>query len=232
MLIHTRAKRQARFPWMCSAIAAACVGVALWKATLLEPARATLTNQWGTVPSVLFGADLTPGVDYQTWLTLLTASFVHADWLHLVGNLAYLLLFGIAVERALGWWRFGLLYFLCGALANLVAAWQLGQTSTAPLIGASGAVSAVIGAYLTLFPSAAMVILLPLGLFIQFVRVSVWLVIGSWFTLQLLYTWFGPAFGMVAWWAHVVGFLSGLILAVAAGLGSGERRIRQVTGYR
>lgn len=226
MLIQTQSRRHTRFPWACCAIAAACLGVTLWQATLNDPAQLALLKRWGTVPSLLFGADFAQGMDYQTLLTLLTALFMHADWPHLLGNLAYLLLFGIAVERALGAWRFVLLYLVCGALANLIAAWQLGQASLTPVIGASGAVSAVIGAYLTLFPRASMVILLPLGLFIQFVRVSVLVVIGSWFTLQLLYTWIGPAFGMIAWWAHVAGFLSGLLLVLPAGPGSGERHLR------
>lgn len=211
-------------PWVTAVLALACVAAALWQATLGPDAHDELLRRWGAVPAALFGGE--GWTDLKRSGTLVTALFVHADLAHLLGNLAYLLLFGFAVERALGPWRFLLLYLACGALANLAAAWQLGGAAAAPLIGSSGAVSAVIGAYLTLFPRARMGMLLPLGLFIQFVHVPVLLVIGSWVTLQLLYTWMGPAFGAVAWWAHVAGFLAGLLVTLPAGPGTGDRRLR------
>lgn len=224
MLIRTDARPRHKFPWMTVVLTLTCVGAALWQLTLGPGAQDELLRRWGAVPATLFGG--TRWADLQRSITLVTALFVHADLAHLLGNLAYLMLFGLSVERALGPWRFLFLYLLCGALANLAAAWQLGGAAVTPLIGSSGAVSAVIGAYLTLFPRARMGILLPLGLFIQFAQVPVLLVIGSWVTLQLLYTWIGPAFGAVAWWAHVAGFLAGLLVTLPAGPGTGDRRLR------
>ncbi|MFU8830995.1 MAG: rhomboid family intramembrane serine protease [Wenzhouxiangella sp.] len=154
----------------------------------------------------------------STWLDpvllgIVTALFVHVDWLHLVGNLAYLWVFGITVERAVGHLRLALLFLVLGALANLSVAWQMPDTS-AQVIGASGGVSAIIGVYLGLFPGRRMGLWIPLGLYLQFARVPALLVIGSWFTLQLLYSVFGPISGTVAWWSHIAGFLLGLFAAV------------------
>lgn len=225
MLIESTQSKRSRFPWVCTLISTSCLAVMLWQLGLDEAARQSVVKTWGTVPSILLGTE--QSMNTNALLTLVTSLFIHANLAHLFGNLAYLLLFGIAVERALGSVRFTLLYLICGALASLIAAWQLGHASQTPVIGASGAVSAIIGAYLTLFPRASMVILLPLGLFIQFVKVSVLVVIGSWFTLQVLYTWIGPAFGMVAWWAHLAGFLSGLLLTLPAGPGTGDMRLKR-----
>lgn len=225
MLIQTTRRRVPAFPLFTLVIVAACLLVAGWQTQLTSEQELALSQRWGAVPSVLLGDG--PGMaDFSRLVRLVTALFVHADWAHLTGNLAFLLLFGIAVERALGRARFLLLYLACGSLANLAAAWQLGQAAVAPLIGSSGAVSAVIGAYLVLFPRARMGVLLPLGLFVHFLRVPVLLVIGSWVALQLLYTWMGPAIGPVAWWAHVAGFACGMLATLPAGPGSGNQRLR------
>jgi membrane associated rhomboid family serine protease len=89
----------------------------------------------------------------------------------------------------------------------------MGPTQT-PVIGASGGVSALIGIYLGLFPVSRMGLWLPLGLYLQFARVPAILVIGSWFTLQLIYTVFGGQDGAVAWWAHIAGFVAGVVVAI------------------
>ena len=146
-------------------------------------------------------------------ITVLSAIFLHASWLHLAGNLAYLWVFGISVEIRLG--TLGMLgvFLTGGALANVIVALQLGDLD-APIIGASGAVSAVVGAYLGIFPSRRIGLFLPLGLYLQFAQVPSLLVIGSWFTLQLLYTVFGPINAAVAWWTHLAGFALGLSIAL------------------
>jgi membrane associated rhomboid family serine protease len=105
------------------------------------------------------------------------------------------------------------LFLLGGALANLMVTLRVPDLA-APIIGASGAVSAVVGAYLGLFPARRIGMLLPLGLYLQFARVPAVLVIGSWFTLQLVYTVLGPITGVVAWWTHLAGFTLGLIFAL------------------
>lgn len=208
-------RRDAQWPWMLAAITLMCL---FMKAGLafLEPevARAWL-NLWGFVPSEVMERLAEPPSAWldQRLLGLVTALFVHAEWLHLVGNLAYLWVFGVAVERAVGHWRFIFGFLVLGALANLYVAWQMHET-TVPVIGASSGVSAVIGIYLGLFPNRRMGLWLPLGLYLQFARVPALLVIGSWFILQLLYSLFGPMSGAIAWWAHIAGFLGGLATAL------------------
>jgi membrane associated rhomboid family serine protease len=150
--------------------------------------------------------------NYPAW-TLLSAIFLHASWLHLLGNLAYLWVFGIPVEQRLGTSGMIALFLAGGTLANAIVALQLGNLE-APVIGASGAISAVVGAYLGLFPSRRIGLFLPLGLYLQFAQVPSLLVIGSWFTLQLLYTVFGPINAAVAWWTHLAGFALGLSIAL------------------
>jgi membrane associated rhomboid family serine protease len=147
--------------------------------------------------------------------SLFTALFVHSGWAHLAGNLAYLWVFGVKVEQKLGSLFMLAVFFLGGALAHVMVALQLPLLES-PVIGASGAVSAVVGAYLGLFPSSRIGLFLPLGLYLQFARVPALLVIGSWFTLQLVYSAFGPITGAVAWWTHLAGFLLGLMFAMLA----------------
>ncbi|NND45506.1 MAG: rhomboid family intramembrane serine protease [Xanthomonadales bacterium] len=147
--------------------------------------------------------------------TLFTGLFVHSGWAHLLGNLAYLWVFGVTVEQRLGAIYVMAVFFLGGALAHVMVALQL-PTLEIPVIGSSGAVSAIVGAYLGLFPSKRIGLFLPLGLYLQFARVPALLVIGSWFTLQLVYSAFGPITGAVAWWTHLAGFVLGLMFAMMA----------------
>jgi membrane associated rhomboid family serine protease len=156
--------------------------------------------------------------DISTWWSLsslgvVSALFLHASWSHLLGNLVYLWVFGIKVERGLG--SLGLLavFLLGGTLSNIIVALRIPSLDT-PIIGASGAISAVVGAYLGLFPRRRIGLYLPLGVYLQFARVPALLVIGSWFTLQLLYTVLGPINAAVAWWTHLAGFALGLSIAL------------------
>ena len=144
---------------------------------------------------------------------VVSALFLHASWSHLLGNLVYLWVFGIKVERGLG--SLGLLavFLLGGTLSNIIVALRIPSLET-PIIGASGAISAVVGAYLGLFPRRRIGLYLPLGIYLQFARVPALLVIGSWFTLQLLYTVLGPINAAVAWWTHLAGFAMGLSIAL------------------
>lgn len=171
---------------------------------------------WGFRPEEIMLAVQSP-LDPQHALALIglvTALFLHADWIHLVGNLAYLWVFGISVEKAVGHWRFLLIFLGLGAAANAATAWDMHGVGTLSVIGASGGVSAIIGVYLGLFPRRRIGLWLPLGLYMQFARVPAVLVIGSWFTLQLLYSVFGPEQHAVAWSAHLSGFGLGLAAAL------------------
>ena len=145
--------------------------------------------------------------------TLVTALFIHVNTLHLIGNVLFLIIFGPPAERAIGSIRLLLLFIAGGALANLVAALVLGEPGRL-IVGASGGVSAIIGAYLVLFPGARMGIVVPLGLWLEFIRAPAALLIGLWAGLQLLFTFIGPAFGSIAWWAHLTGFTVGALAAL------------------
>jgi membrane associated rhomboid family serine protease len=167
--------------------------------------------QWGTLSGSL-----------QQWrvnihdgrpLTLLSALFIHVNWLHMLGNIVFLLIFAFPSEKALGPWRLLAVFLLGGAVANLVASLML-DTPGRLIVGASSGVSALIGAYLALFPNARLGIVVPLGLWLEFIRLPAVVLIGVWAALQWLFTFLGPAFGDVAWWAHVSGFAAGIIIAL------------------
>ena len=162
-------------------------------------------------------------------LRLFSALFLHADWIHLLGNLVFLLIFGLPAERVMGGWRFLALFLLGGAVANLAAVLAIGAPDRV-IIGASGAVSAVIGAYLALFPGARLGVVLPLGLFLEFVRVPASLLIGLWALLQVVFAYSGPTFGAVAWPAHIAGFLFGVVFALLTRAAI-ARRLRHSRGY-
>lgn len=208
-------KAPPRFPWVTLTIFLCCIGVKLLQFGIPPMAQNAMLELGAVLPWKLTEILRQPSgswFDYQL-LTLFSALFIHASWLHLLGNMVYLWVFGIPLERRVGAAGMVLVFVLGGALANLFVAMRLPEL-TSPIIGASGAVSAVVGAYLGLFPSRRIGMLLPLGLYLQFARVPSVLVIGSWFTLQLVYTVIGPITGVVAWWTHMAGFTLGLIFAL------------------
>jgi membrane associated rhomboid family serine protease len=197
---------------------------------LPDPDQQRLLRDWGALSGGMAApSEWMASVRDGRMLRLFTALFLHADWAHLLGNLVFLLIFGLPAERAMGPWRL-LAVFLCGgAAANLAAVISIG-TPDRLIIGASGAVSALIGAYLALFPGAKLGVVLPLGLFLQFVRVPAALLIGVWALLQLVFTFIGPAFGAVAWSAHLAGFAFGGAFALVAKAGI-ARRMRRKRGF-
>ena len=204
-------------PWMTIVITIICVLARLAYSILSPLEQQAIIDVAGAVPSdtaTMLSQPLARWLD-SGLLALFSTLFVHDSWLHLAGNLAYLWVFGMPVEQKLGVSFMGAVFFLGGALAHFMVAIMLPMLDT-PVIGASGAVSAVLGAYLGLFPSRRIGLFLPLGLYLQFARVPALLVIGSWFTLQLVYTAFGPITGAVAWWTHLAGFAVGLIFAMLA----------------
>jgi membrane associated rhomboid family serine protease len=204
--------------------------VYLWASTRPDAIRHGLISEWGALSGGLSPAELLKSwSDGERWLRLLSALFLHADWAHLLGNLVFLLIFGLPAERVMGPWRFGLLFLTGGAFANFVAVLAIGSPERL-VIGASGAVSAVIGAYLALFPRARLGVVLPLGLFLEFVRAPASLLIGIWALLQVVFAYIGPAFGAVAWSAHVGGFLFGVGFALLSRRAI-ARRLRRRQGY-
>jgi membrane associated rhomboid family serine protease len=209
----------------------ALLWVSFVAAILLPDAeQSRLVLNWGALSGGLDSLDAwVRALRTGTLGRLVTALFLHADWAHLIGNLLFLLIFGLPAERAMGPWRLVGLFLLGGAAANLAAVIAIGAPDRL-VIGASGAVSALIGAYLALFPGAKLGVVLPLGLFLQFVRAPAALLIGLWAALQLVYTFIGPAFGAIAWSAHLAGFAFGAAFALFARRGI-ARRLRRRRGY-
>ena len=204
-------------PYATVSIALVCL-MLLAIYSLLNPLMQQLLIEVGGMQPVrMYQAFSQPLLDWwdPAMLTLFSALFIHASWLHLFGNLAYLLVFGFPVEHRLGSVATLAIFLLGGALANAIVSERVAWLET-PIIGASGGVSAVVGAYLGLFPSGRIGLYIPLGLYLQFARVPALLVIGSWFTLQLLYTAFGPINETVALWTHLAGFALGLMFALLA----------------
>lgn len=204
--------RRIRFQYMTVALIAASVLVFL--AQLWQPdAGARLISGLGTVPAVLLGSErLPPGTAIvEARLTLVTAMFLHAGFMHLIGNMAFLWIFGDNVEDAMGHGRFLVFYLLCGIIAGLVHV-GMNPTSEVPAIGASGAISGVLGAYLVLHPRARVQ-----TLFIRFlVPLPAIVVLGVWIGFQVLSVYLpgeAEATG-VAWWAHIGGFIAGAVLVI------------------
>ena len=215
MFVSVEQRHRQHMPWVTIAIIAICVGMFLWLARVPIEEHILFLRRWGTVPATLFDSNmlLAPQWPLLRAARLVTALFIHIDWLHLTGNLLFLMIFGVSAERALGAGRFLTLFLLGGALANLVGAFTL-ASANAPIVGSSGAVSAVVGAYFALFPRARLGLVLPLGLFLEFVRIPAPALIGFWILLQLLFTFVGPAFGAVVWWTHIAGFAIGILFAL------------------
>ena len=179
-----------------------------------EPVLAAIATVWGVVPGELTG--LAQGAVREPIpapVTLITYQFLHAGWGHLLPNMLFLWVFADNVEDAYGHTAFALLYLVSGVVAALAHV-LLMPASSAPLVGASGAVSGILGAYLVLFPRARVWILLFMRLPL---RIGALWVLGSWFALQFVSFWMegNNADTAVAWGAHIGGFLAGAAITYA-----------------
>jgi Uncharacterized membrane protein (homolog of Drosophila rhomboid) len=219
-----------RTPLVTLSLIVACFVAFAWELGVLASGGSTALDdfitKWGVVP-----ADLTAALSRGDYLsreiaTLVTSQFLHGSWLHLLGNMLYLWIFGNNVEDRFG--RLGFLgfYLVGGALAG-AAQVAIDPTSTIPTIGASGAIAATLGAYLVCFPRARITSLVFLGFFYQLIDVPAIIVLGFWFVLQLIdgLTALGviQTGGGVAFFAHVGGFVAGALIAWLVILISGRR---------
>jgi membrane associated rhomboid family serine protease len=177
-------------------------------AELLTAQRAYF-GRWGVVPAELLSADT------RAALTPVTALFVHGSWLHLLGNMLFLYVFGAMAEERMGHIEFALFYLGCGCLALLGYAAANAETSQT-LVGASGAISAVLGAFLYLFPKARVTSLLPFLFFLP-LRFPAWVTLPFWVSLQWLAAGRDTPGPGVAYLAHVVGFALGFAYACVCG---------------
>jgi membrane associated rhomboid family serine protease len=205
-----------RLPVVTVGLVAACVIVFLWQLDLGPRGVELSAMIYGMTPAVLFGTAHLPArlSLVAPPVTLITSMFLHSGWLHLIGNMIYLFVFGKGVENALGSVRFLAFYLLCGIAAALTQA-LTDPTATLPMVGASGAIAGVLGAYLVLYPFGNVFVFFWIIIFFRVVAVPAILLLGFWFLMQL---WTaqgaGSSVGGVAVWAHVGGFIAGGILVL------------------
>jgi len=178
----------------------------LYEQSLTDKAFLALTQMFAMVPATL------------VWSTIVTSMFMHGGWLHFLGNMLYLWIFGDNVEERLGHGTFLLFYFVCGIAAGLAHVY-MNPLSRLPTMGASGAIAGVMGAYFVLYPYSRILTLIPLFIFVRIVEVPAVVFLGIWFVMQFfsgaLST--GSDAGGVAFWAHVAGFVVGAVWILVSG---------------
>ena len=207
-----------RTPVVTLAFIVASFVVFAWELGLQATSEASLNafvTGWGVVPAELLAAWGVGQFVSQETATLITSQFLHGGWLHLLGNVLYLWIFGNNIEDRLGRALFVLFYLGGGVVAGLTQT-AIDPDSTIPLIGASGAIAATLGAYFVLFPGARITTLVFLGFFYQLIEVPALIVLGFWFLLQLLdgIGSLGMEAGAgVAFFAHIGGFVGGALVA-------------------
>lgn len=199
------------FQFVTFSLMLSCVALFLWQSALSDAELTRAIYAWGMVPSVLLGDNLLPaGLQLMPeQFSLLSYAFLHANWSHLLGNMLFLWVFGDNVEDAMGHARFLLFYLLCAIAAGLTHAYMQFD-SQIPLVGASGAIAGLLGAYLVLHPRVKILVLvlgrIPL-------RLPAYLLIIGWALFQLYQSTANDP-GPVAWWAHIGGFVAGMLLIV------------------
>ncbi len=199
-----------RFAILTAILVAANLAVFAYELALSDEAASVFVLGYGMIPAVLTGeAEMPDWIDApDAWLTPVTAMFLHGSLMHVAGNMLYLWTFGNNVEDSMGRVRFAVFYLACGLAAAFAQA-AVDFSSEMPMIGASGAVSGVLAAYLLLHPRAAVYSFA----FFRFAWLPAWFVLGFWIVVQVANGLLAqPGAGGVAWWAHVGGFAAGLVL--------------------
>ena len=182
-----------------------------------EPGLSASVCNFGLIPGELLQQVATTRsicvIGDPTWYTTVTSMFMHGGWMHILGNMWFLWIFGNNVEDAMGSWRFVCFYLLCG-LAAAAAQVAAAPASNIPVVGASGAIGGVMGAYILLYPRVRVHMLFILVVYVTTFAVPAWLMLGYWLLLQIVsgIATFGAEGGGVAFWAHIGGFVGGSIL--------------------
>ena len=202
-------------PLITSMIIALCICGFIWQESLDFNAAHNIVYQLGFVPAVFFTPASLPA-DMSlvpTWSTIFTSMFLHGGWMHIGANMLYLWIFGDNVEASMGRLKFVLFYLLCGGAAAMAQA-ALDPGSTIPMIGASGGIAGVLGAYLMLHPKAAIRCFFLILIFFRFINLPAWLVLGVWIGGQFVAVpqALNETGGGVAYMAHIGGFLAGMAL--------------------
>jgi rhomboid family protein len=199
------------FPFVTLLLIGANVAVFLYELSLSPRALERFVLGFGAIPAAILSGDrVLPDGSFVPWMTLLTSMFLHGGIMHLVGNMLYLWIFGDNVEERMGPVRFLTFYLLCGIAAALIQI-LVRPSSTAPLVGASGAIAGILGAYALLFPGARVQTLVFLFIFVRIIEIPALLLLGVWFLMQVLSAPASQGAG-VAFFAHIGGFLTGMLL--------------------
>lgn len=201
-------------PYVTYSFMAICIAAFLWQISHTQQGQQIIIYALGVIPAVIIGdAQLPADVAWVPPITsVFTSMFLHAGWMHLIGNMLYLWVFGDNVEAAMGHVRYFFFYLLCGVAAVLAQAVP-DPESQIPMIGASGAISGVLGAYILLYPQARVLVVIPIVIIFQTLRIPAVFVLGVWFVMQLVSSLMaGDQEGGVAFGAHIGGFVAGLLL--------------------
>ena len=201
-------------PIVTWSIIGVCVLVFFWQLSLGASAGRVAFYEYGMIPARLFGtADLPADIaTIPAWTTVVTSMFMHGGWMHLGSNMLFLWIFGDNIEDSMGHFRYLTFYLACGVAAAFAQA-LISPDSTVPMVGASGAISGVLGAYLLLHPHATVRTAVFLGFFFTVVYLPALIVLGLWLLLQLVSGFLSSAGEPgVAFWAHVGGFVAGMVL--------------------
>lgn len=195
------------------------LAVFAYELSLTDAALQEFTVRWGMIPRVITSPGAFPrevlAVTSGPW-SLVTSLFVHMGWVHILGNMLYLFIFGDNVEDLLGHWRYLAFYLASGVSASLIHV-IFNPMSLVPTVGASGAVAGVLGAYFINFPRSRVLALIPIGFFLPMVEVPSIVFLFLWFITNLFSGMASlgvQAQGGVAWWAHIGGFVGGMYLSV------------------
>lgn len=201
-------------PFVTWFLIVACVAAYVWEFSLGDKGMDAALAALGFTPNTLFGSTpaLSAAIGVPAFATIFTAMFLHGGLLHLGGNMLYLWIFGNNIEEAMGHVKFTLFYFASGIAAALAMAF-VDASSEIPMVGASGAISGVLGAYMLLYPRARVHVIIPLGIIFYPLWIRAVWVVGVWFAMQLVSAAFtDPTQPGTAFWAHVGGFAAGTIL--------------------
>lgn len=203
------------FPLLVVAVIAANVAIYSYISVMPQQQQQQVFYSLATIPAeVLSGQHIGAAAIHPAWLTLFTSMFMHGSWMHLLGNMLYLWIFGNNIEDLLGKLKF-IAFYLVSGLAAMMTHVAFNPHSQVPAVGASGAISGVLGAYAVKYPFARVYTLAFLWPFVRVVVLPAWVLLGLWFLFQLL----GGAVSMgaasgagIAWFAHVGGFVAGIVM--------------------
>jgi len=203
-------------PFVTWILIAINVAVFLYQISLPPSAAQLFVYQFGAIPAVIFGVKSLPAqaAAIPPLMSIFTSMFLHGGWMHLVGNMWFLWIFGNNIEEAMGHARYLAFYLICGILASASHIF-FSPASAIPSIGASGAIAGVLGAYIMLYPRARVWTLIFLGFFIKMMYLPAGVILGFWILIQFIN---GSMMmgrqdaGGVAFWAHIGGFIAGILL--------------------